>query len=94
MDTQFNQNIKEKLSNLELQHFGQKNNDTFHNRCNKLEKHLGLYQYPNLNISEIMRHCNHEEDYYTYLNMRVHYLFNKIDITEDIKQKLKNNVNI
>lgn len=89
MDTQFKENIRDKLDNLELEHFGQKNNDTIHNRCIKLEKYLSIYEYPNLNISEIISHCHHEEDYYTYLNMRIHFISNKIDITKDINLKLK-----
>lgn len=89
MDTQFNNTIKDKLNNLELQYFGKEDNDTIHNRCNKLEKYLGIYQYPNLDICEIMTHCHHEEDYYTYLNMRIHFIINKIDITEDINNKLQ-----
>tara|TARA_B100000524_G_scaffold306598_1_gene181925 strand:- start:124 stop:402 length:279 start_codon:yes stop_codon:yes gene_type:complete len=89
MDTQFNENIINKLNILELKHFGQKNSDTIHNRCNKLEKYLGIYQYPNLNTSEIMSQCHHEEDYYTYLNMRIHFIANNIDITKDINLKLQ-----
>ena len=89
MDTQFNQHIKDKLDNLELQYFGQKDIDTINNRCNKLEKYLGIYQYPNLNTYDIMSQCHNEEDYYTYLNMRIHFIINKIDITKDINNKLK-----
>ena len=89
MDTQFNENIKDKLTNLELEYFGQEDNDTIHNRCHKLEKYLGIYEYPDLNISEIIAQCHNEEDYYTYLNMRIHFISNKIDITEDIKIKLQ-----
>ena len=88
------QDLSKKLDLQEIKYFQKINTGTIHERCVELEKHKNLFIFHNIIDNSNIRDCILEEEMFTALSLRVYYIENGINITENMNQKLNQIVKI
>ena len=78
--------LYKKLENLELKYFKEIKKGSFNQRCNQLENHLQIYVFSEYKNNLEIDFCNLEEELYTAMMLRIYYIENNINITENMKR--------
>ena len=81
------QDLIARIEKKELECFGSVCDGDIPERCTNLEKYYKIFVFDKIIDKKQIHSCILEEEFFTALSLRVHYIENNIDITDRMNKK-------